>query len=208
LYPSAIFPDVYFVVGALNSAGTSVDGVGLVMGSEMLSRPTNMTAQMPGFNTAVLSTADQIPGLVAHEFTHFNQHDAYADTLLGQSIVEGSADFMAELVDAHHASLAQWTFGCNNEDALWAQFTQQMNSKDDKVIATWLFSYDPGPLGAPPFIGYWVGSRIVQTYYDSHGQSEQAISDIMHVSDYSAFLRESGYPEHRPKCAAPQPTSV
>lgn len=75
LYPQAVFPDVYFVVGALNSAGTSVDDVGLVIGSEMLSRPPKMTVQMPGFNTSVLMTTDQIPFVIAHEFTHYNQQD-------------------------------------------------------------------------------------------------------------------------------------
>lgn len=110
---------------------------------------------------------------------------------------------MAEMVDSQHAPKDQWTFGCAHEDALWTQFAQQMNAKDETVIKDWLFTYDPGPLSAPPFIGYWMGSRIVQAYYDNNGRSPQAINDIMHVKNYAAFLRDSGYPQHRPICVGP-----
>jgi Predicted Zn-dependent protease (DUF2268) len=204
LYPEAVFPDVYIVVGALNSAGTSVPHVGLVLGAEMLSRPAQMTASLPGFNASVLNTPDKIPGVVVHEFTHYNQHDADTNTLLDGVIVEGSADFMAELVDPRDANSAQWAFGCAHEDALWSRFSAQMNSSDENVAHDWLFSYDPGPLGAPPFIGYWIGSRIAQSYFETHGRSAQAIRDILHVTDYKTFLRDSGYPAHRPKCVTPQ----
>lgn len=74
-------------------------------------------------------------------------------------------------------------------------------------MASRLFSYGPGPAQAPPFIGYWIGSRIGQAYYDTHDHTQQAISDIMHVTDYAAFLRASGYPQHRGACIAPHPTS-
>jgi hypothetical protein len=203
VYPKAVFPNVYFVVGTLDSAGTSVDGVGMVMGSEMISWPPRLNVQMPGFQTAVLATTDRIPGDVIHEFTHYNQKDADTSTLLDTSLVEGSADFMADMIEPTHPSQAQWSFGCSHEDALWQVFKQQMASKDQAVSATWLFSYDPGPLGAPPFIGYWLGARIVQTYYETHGRSQQAVDDILHINDYPKFLRESGYPEQRPACKPP-----
>jgi hypothetical protein len=203
VYPQAIFPNVYFVVGALNSAGTSVDGVGMVMASEMISRPPQLTVPMPGFQTAVLETVEQIPGNVVHEFTHYNQKDADTDTLLGASLVEGTADFMADIIEPTHVSTTQWSFGCEHEDALWQVFEQQMASKDQSVSRNWLFSYDPGPLGAPPFIGYWLGSRIVQTYYETHGRSQRAIDNILHIKDYPKFLHDSGYPQHRPACKPP-----
>ncbi len=202
LYPEAIFPDVYFVVGALNSGGTSVDRVGMVIGAEMVSRPDVLPA-MPGFETAVLSRTAAIPGLVMHEFTHFNQHDADANTLLDGTIVEGSADFMAELVEPSHVPEAQWSFACAHEDALWRAFQQQMDSTDDAVVKPWLFSYDSGPLGAPPFIGYWLGSRIVQTYYVTHDESHAALHAIMNISNFKRFLSDSGYPASRPACSPP-----
>jgi hypothetical protein len=202
LYPPARFPDVYVVVGALNSAGTSTPA-GLVLGAEMLSRPPNYAKLLPPNLAQVVSTADRVPATVAHEFTHYNQV-ADPDTLLGQTIKEGTADFMAEMVDARGVTPAQWKFGCAHEAALFKQFTAQMQTTDMKVQEHWLFSYERGPLGAPPFIGYWLGSRIAQTYYVTHGKTTQAIAAIMQVRDYDALLRESGYPQHRPPCVPPR----
>ncbi len=204
IYPAATFPNVYFVVGTLNSGGASVDGVGLVIGAEMVSRPAVLNVKMPGFNTAVLSTPAKIPALIAHEFTHYNQRDADRNTLLDASIYEGTADFMSQLVDGHNVDAAQWPFGCTHEDDLWTLFKSQMGTADPKIVGSWLFSYSAGPLGSPSFIGYWLGSRIVQSYYESRADKRAAVDAIMHITDFQAFLSASGYPEHRPPCA-PQP---
>jgi hypothetical protein len=203
LVPDAVFPDVYFVIGALNSGGTAVPGVGLVMGSEMWSRPADPAALAgmdPG-TAGTLHTPDDVPAGVTHELTHYNQHDAPERTLLDNTIVEGTADFIAQVVDGHNVDAKQWSFGCAHEDALWQAFAPAMASTDDVAIKPWLFSSDPGPLGAPPFIGYWLGSRIAQSYYDSHPDHIAAAHAILNVKDYAAFVKESGYPEHRPRCA-------
>jgi Predicted Zn-dependent protease (DUF2268) len=203
LVPDAEFPDVYVVVGALNSAGTSVSGVGLVLGAEMFAKPSDPAALagMSASTAGVLKTPDAVPAVVAHELTHYNQHDARARTLLDSTIVEGSADFVAQLVDGHNVDPAQWSFGCAHEDALWREFAPAMTSTDGTTIGAWLFTFEPGPLGAPPFIGYWLGSRIAQSYYDAHADKVAAVHAILNVDDYAAFLKESGYPEHRPRCA-------
>ena len=203
LYPQATFPDVYIVVGAMNSAGTSVDGVGLILGAEMLSRPPGYAKLLPPQNAQIVKTPDSLPATIAHEFTHYNQ-DGYSNQLLGAAIREGTADFMAELVDARAVTQTQWTFGCAHEGALFKQFQAQMHTTDSDVVTNWLYSYDPGPLGAPPFIGYWLGSRIAQTYYDTHGRSRKAIADLLQVRDYEALFQASGYPEKRPACVPPR----
>jgi hypothetical protein len=206
LYPAAVFPNVYFVVGGLNSAGTSVDGTGMIMGAEMLSRPPTGAVDLPPSYAQVVHTADDVPGTVIHEFTHYNQKGAYLKTLLDETIHEGTADFMADIVEPTHVPKDQWAFGCAHEDELWKVFSTQRASTDyDKEIKNWLFSYDPGPLGAPPFIGYWLGSRIAQNYYETHGRSAQAISDLLHVNDFPTLLRDSGYVDHRVPCTVPTP---
>ena len=111
---------------------------------------------------------------------------------------------MSQLVDGHNVDAAQWAFGCAHEDELWARFKSQSETTDSKVIGSWLFSFDPGPLDAPPFIGYWLGSRIVQTYYNSQTDKASAVNSILHITDFQAFLNESGYPEHRTPCE-PEP---
>lgn len=79
LYPEAKFPSVYFVVGAFNTVGTS-GKYGLILGAE---KQNNI---------------DYVPIIVAHELIHFQQTWLRHSTLLTQSIIEGSADFIGELI--------------------------------------------------------------------------------------------------------------
>jgi len=90
IYPDAKFPPVYFVVGALNSGGTSIEN-GLVIGVDMYGKTTNtkMEELRPWLQT-VLKPVTEIPYIVAHELIHFQQNYK-TDNLLGASIKEGSA---------------------------------------------------------------------------------------------------------------------
>jgi hypothetical protein len=199
--PDATFPNVYFVVGVLNSGGTSVSDVGLVLGAEMHAKPADMSAiAMPGFNTKVLSDASTVAPLVAHELTHYNQHDTDEGRLSDAVLNEGTADFMSQLVDGDNVNTDQWAFGCAHEAELWTLFTRTSSSTDDAVRTSWLYRFDPGPLGAPPFIGYWLGSRVAQAYYDSHADKRAAVHAILNISDPAAFIAESGYDGHPATC--------
>ena len=88
LYPQAKFPPVYFVIGAYNSNGTSGDS-GLFIGAEET------------YNV------DIIPVIVAHELIHFQQTEPPTDTptLLQQSIIEGSADFLGEMISGNQINV-------------------------------------------------------------------------------------------------------
>src|SRR5205085_3413926 len=67
LYPAAIFPDVYFLIGVMNSGGTTTDK-SLLIGTEMY----GLTKQTPyeeltDWHKAVLRSIVAIPYTVAHE---------------------------------------------------------------------------------------------------------------------------------------------
>jgi hypothetical protein len=182
-YPDAVFPTLYFVIGTFNSGGTTADGIGDIMGAEKM---------------ADLGI-ESVPGIVTHETIHWNQHDADEATVLDYVLNEGSADFLADLADGHVETDATWQFGCAHEDALWTLLTQQAKSQDSKTITSWVFS-EHSPLGAPPFIGYWVGYRIMQTYYANSTDKKAAIVNILHIKDFPTFLTSSGYPAKKPPC--------
>jgi hypothetical protein len=175
-YPDATFPNIYFVIGAWNSGGTSVPSIGVIMGSEILAQQ--------GISV--------IPGVVTHETVHWNQDDADDKTLLDTTLIEGSADFLAELADGRVESDAMWQFGCSHERELWEAFKQQMTSTEDATTSSWLYS-DQAPLKAPAFIGYWIGYRIVEAYYDQAVDKRAAISEILHIKNPQSFLAASGY---------------
>lgn len=182
-YPGALFPTIFFVIGTWNSGGTSVPGVGDIMGAEVLAK----------------KGIAAVPGVVIHETIHYNQRNADENTVNDYVLNEGSADFLAELANGPVETDETWRFGCAHEDALWAQFSHDSKKRDEATINGWVFS-SSAPLGAPPFIGYWLGYRIVQTYYVNATNKKSAINDILHMQDYSAFLTTSGYPQKRPAC--------
>ncbi|MEO9169849.1 MAG: DUF2268 domain-containing putative Zn-dependent protease [Candidatus Baltobacteraceae bacterium] len=182
-YPGAVFPNIYFVVGALNSGGTTVDGVGDIIGVDV----------------PLASGSRTVAPTVAHETIHYNQHDADQQTLLDSTIYEGTADFLGDLSDGGVTTAETWSFGCSHENALWDLFEKQAGAKDDGTINSWLFS-DKAPLGAPPFIGYWIGYRVVQTYYENAPDKSAAIVQILHIRNFQTFLDAAGYPKKKPPC--------
>jgi hypothetical protein len=128
LYPDAVFPDIYFVIGRLSSGGT-VSDVGLLIGTEMF------------------RNSDGLRGIVAHELIHFQQRKAgqwaaaeASPTLLAVTIMEGSADFVAELISGIRGNSAAQDYGRANERAIWAEFESQTQAAD---FGTWSPSIRP-----------------------------------------------------------------
>ena len=97
LYSDAVFPDVYFLIGVMNSGGTTGDS-GLLIGLEMHAKtPNTDMSEMGSWHKAVLGLAEELPGIVAHELIHYQQRRGVR-TLLSKSIREGSADFIGEMI--------------------------------------------------------------------------------------------------------------
>ena len=102
LYPEAVFPDVYIVIGRLTSGGTTSDR-GLLIGAEMNGRTPGMPVEeLNDWLKQVITPVDRIPHIIAHELIHFEQKYGGSEVLLVQSIREGSADFLAELISGRH----------------------------------------------------------------------------------------------------------
>lgn len=186
LYPPAVFPPVYFVVGALSSGGTT-SRAGLIIGAEMygLTRDTPMEELNTWLRT-VVKPVGQVPHIVAHELVHFQQHYDGSD-LLSASIKEGSADFIAELISGKHINQHVHDFANPREKELWTEFQSRMLKKD---YQGWLYSSIEG---RPNDLGYWMGYKIAKSYYDHMTDKKQAIYDIMHIRDFEKFLAQSQY---------------
>ncbi|WP_259070407.1 DUF2268 domain-containing putative Zn-dependent protease [Mucilaginibacter sp. X4EP1] len=171
LYPQAKFPTVYFVIGAHNSGGTSGTN-GLFIGAEM---QTNI---------------DNMPFIVAHELIHFQQtFPSENPTLLQQSIVEGSADFIGELISGSQINIAAHTYANVHTDALCKEFVSKMN---DRSYMDWMYGTSKKD-DRPNDLGYWMGYQITAQYYAKATDKKQAIYDILNIKDYTAFLNKSGY---------------
>jgi hypothetical protein len=186
LYPEAVFPTVYFVIGALSSGGTTSND-GLIIGAEMYGRtPDTPTGELNDWLVTVIKPVSEVPHIVAHELIHFQQrYDG--GTLLAACIKEGSADFIAELISGRHINQHVHDFADPMEKELWLEFKERMNGKDYRG---WLYS---SVEGRPNDLGYWMGYKITKAYYDQAPDKRAAIREIFHIRDFNDFLYQSGY---------------
>ncbi len=183
IYPQGRQPGVYFVVGAGMAAGTTThtsDPVVLI-GVERAGDPSHLAS------------------VVAHEFVHTQQDYPWIGiftggpsflrgTLLRQSIMEGSANLIAELVTGVPS---RNEYAEAHEAELWADFSREMHGKD---YSRWLWNGgNPKRGDRPADLGYWIGYRITKSYYDRAADKPRAIHDILTIRDFDRFLAESGY---------------
>ncbi len=170
LYPDAVFPDVYFVIGRFNTGGT-VSPAGLLIGAEMYRDPA------------------RLPMIVAHELVHYQQPPGGEGlTLLEQAFREGSADFVGELLSGQRMNAAAQEYGRAHEAEFWAEFRTVMHGTD---FAGWL--YGNPPPGRPADLGYFIGYRIAEAYYAQAADKAAALRDILLVRDVERILAASGY---------------
>jgi len=179
IYSRAVFPDVYFVIGAKNSGGTSFSG-GLIIGAEMFGKPTETFS--PNVNI------EFIDEVVAHELIHFQQNYPINKTLLAQCIREGSADFICEIIAGSHSNKIIHEYGNAHTQELWNEF---LKAKDKTDWTNWL--YYSKDKSRPKDLGYFIGYKITEAYYNQADDKTKAIDDILNIVDFNAFLNKSGY---------------
>ena len=173
MYPEAVFPDVYFLIGANNSGGTTA-GSGLLIGTERYAK-----------------RIEDIVYTVAHELIHYQQKYPQELDLIGLSIKEGSADFIGELISGKSSNLDLMAFGDAHERELWAPVLKDNNQGDWGV---WLYDANKAKArGIPKDMGYYIGYKITEAYYKKASDKKQAIKDILEIKDMKQFLRDSGY---------------
>jgi pimeloyl-ACP methyl ester carboxylesterase len=195
LYPAATFPDLYFVVGRVSSAGTATD-YGLLFGAEQnVGSPTTVLDELPESRRRIVFPRAQLPHVIAHELVHFQQDLATKHTLLDVALIEGGADFIADLVLPGGPVPYYRTWGDAHAEQVWSRFAQEMNRDS---IADWIGNNTTTATDAwPADLGYYVGYEICKAYYDRMGDKEQAIRDLIRLEDSEAILRLSRYAENR-----------
>lgn len=187
LYPAARYADVFLVVGRMNSGGTTAPGK-LLIGAEMYGRDDAApTHELSEWERMVLRDARLIPTIVTHEMIHLLQRHRWKTNLLQQALREGGADFVAELVTGMNINSHVHDWAAAREAALWARFTRVMHGED---YGSWFGR----PLEEQPAdLGYYIGYRIAQAYYDRAADKQAAVADIIRVGDAETFLAASGY---------------
>lgn len=194
LYADATFPDIYYVIGAMSSGGTSTPS-GLVMGVELFGRgPGVPMDEMGDWHRAVIQDTAALASITAHELIHFQQRPG-AHTLLERAFTEGAADFIASLISKGNFNKHIYEYGYGHEAALWRQFRGEMAGSD---VSNWLYGGTPRG-DRPADLGYFVGFRIAQAYYERATDKRQAIRDIIvPPAGVARLLADSHYGQRFP----------
>ena len=195
LVADAIFPPVYFMVGRLSTGGTIAEA-GILIGTEIYARtPDAPVDGLTDWHRDVTRPVEDVPHIVAHELIHVQQRRPLErPSLLGQSLWEGAADFIGEMISGRTINEHVYDWAEPREAALWAEFQERMAGTD---YSGWL--YDGANITERPAdLGYWMGYQIVEAYYDRAADKREAIRDILTIQDAEAFLAASGYAPPNP----------
>lgn len=180
MYRDAAFPALYFVIGRRNSGGMS-SARALVIGAEMF-----------GVEGARLRQEDMVP-MVAHELMHFQQQTAPAagSSMLGTCMREGAADFLAEQLVGRHTNEAIRAYGDAHEHELWPKFQRDLQRPDGHRL--WLYNLGDKTRTYPPDLGYYMGYKITQAYFQRARDRAAALRMIIEMRDPQKLMQESGY---------------
>lgn len=181
LYPEARFPPVTIAVGRGKPVGIGSPATGVQIGLEALC----------GTDWLNPNLEDRFVYVITHEYAHVQQVAATVDdeypTVLEASLVEGAAEFVAELTagSPSYSQLASETRGREKDIE-----TAFVPDEDQKDLSKWLYNSTYEKHGD---LGYWVGYRIVKAYYQHSKDKRRALREILQMNDPHAFLKASGW---------------
>lgn len=191
LYADAVFADTYFLVGRMSTGGT-VGPSGLLIGTELFTASDGVPLdELTPWQRSVVRPSTLLPAIVAHELVHIQQAGG-GETLLAQALREGAADFVGEMLAGamFNGHLHAWADSLEAE--LWGDFAAEMHGRD---VSRWLYNGSTPPPGRPADLGYYVGYKICEHYYEHAADRPRALAEIIALRDPVTLLEASGYAE-------------
>lgn len=191
--PNYKVPDICFAIGCFRGGGTTKKTL-ILIGAEIALADSAMDcSEFKGWLHTLLSTADgNVAALIAHESIHCQQKHGQNRTLLSLALQEGAADFLPDLILHTNINKTTNTFGSAHECDLWKEFKPGINSND---ISKWLFNSSSGN-DRPADLGYFVGMKICEAFYNKQTDKKRAIADLLDRSKYLQVLEQSDYSGH------------
>ena len=197
IYPETDYFNVFMIVGALTAGGRISDN-GLIIAVELFTKNQNTDlSELSDWQQTVIREKDHLPSIIVHEFIHLQQkalrERTISGTLLEQAILEGMADYIAQylLPDQPFFNDHLEVFGNAREENIWRQFSSEMdkNFRDTE----WLYTGSKTSRGYPADMGYYIGSKILESFVEKVGDTQSAISIMLDATDYHQLFEMSGY---------------
>lgn len=187
VYPEFTHMDVYFVFGIGDFGGTANEKDVIICAEVMANDKPDWGISM-----------------VLHEFVHTLQNVSN-DALLQHCIMEGTADFVAEIVN--QKSLTETypggyiDFGNKNEKAVWEEFKKYISSSEiDGKYFDWIYGSKGREVNGIQMkdLGYFMGYSFCRAYYKNAKDKKQALKEIIEwdlgtPEKARAFLLKSEY---------------
>jgi hypothetical protein len=195
LYPDLKEADMFFTIGGLRSGGTTMNDMVLVGTEIATGNASTDVSEFPNkWLEGVFKTqqADNLVALNIHEYVH-TQEKGNGKTVLGQSITEGSCDFITELVINNLLQKNYIIYGREHDAVLKEHFKFEMFTS---AYTNWLYNGSTTKTVAD--LGYYMGYAICKSYYNNSTNKKKAIKEIIELnySDSNAvedFLKRSNY---------------
>jgi len=195
VYPEAVYPDVYFVMGAFTSAGT-VSDAGLLIGVNQVCKTDDIPLDELGlWEKNNFNLLQNLPGIIAHELIHFQQDVLLKSddtTTLMPVLTEGMADFLGEMISGKNINQRLHNWAKGKEKRIWQAFLKDM---DFDRYGNWIANANQETADHPADQGYWIGYQICRAYYEKAGDKGKAIYEMLHLTNAKEFLRKSGWEE-------------
>ncbi|MGY3213626.1 hypothetical protein [Mucilaginibacter sp. HD30] len=199
LYPKIKPATIYFTMGALRTNGTTQNNQ-ILIGSELALADSNINStEFPATLSHLIPffKSNPIQHVVfgsVHEYVHTQQKTTVANTLLGQCVLEGVAEFLAIKATGRLSPTPALAYGPEHAARIKSLFAQQMFKAN---TGFWLYSNQTNEFNMRD-LGYYVGSAICQSYYNKAKSKTLAVKEMIEL-DYNddaalmAFADRSGY---------------
>ena len=103
--------------------------------------------------------------------------------------MEGGADFIGELISGESINQFSYKYGAQNQDKLCQEFVTRLKNTD---YQDWLYSTTKKD-DRPNDLGYWIGYKIIESYFNKQKDKQKAIDEILNIKDPLQFLKQSGF---------------
>lgn len=199
LYPDYKPAKVYFEIGVFRTPGTALDSV-IMIGAEMAMGDENtVVEELPESMNYVKdylkgNPVKDLAFLNVHEYVHSQQTATGGYDLLSQSVFEGSAEFIAEIVIKQASIQPAIAYGKANDDKVKARFSEELFSPS---YFNWIWNSTDNEFGTRD-LGYYIGYAIVSKFYEAVSDKDAALKTIIEL-DYTdrakveAFVQSTGY---------------
>lgn len=181
LYPETRVPPITVAVGRGKPVGIGGRASGVQIGAEALCATDWINPDIE----------DRFVRVIMHEYAHVQQAVAFSEsgnaTVLSASLEEGAAEFLTELTTGAVSYSYLGGLVAGREKEIEAEFAADTEKAD---LSDWLYNSTPEK---PADLGYWVGYRIVKSYYRNAADKREAIRDILEMRNPGEFLARSGW---------------